>query len=305
MEAEAIVFECMAVNPEYQWVCEHKILQSHIGVITNARLDHTDIMGPTLNSIASCLGNTIPRNGTLVTAETDLLPVLEERAALMNSKVCIARSSNVGDRELAGFAYESFAENIAIALEICSLLSIDREAAVAGMHAALPDPGTLSTSSVCLYGKDITFINALAANDVMSTRKIWDASVLRYPDVPRVLMYCSRSDRPGRSSEFAEAISDGWDADMYVIIGDGGRAFRRYLLARRIDASRVRLVGSGESAAVAEQVIRHLPQSAVLFAAGNFVGLGEEITNYFVNGWSNESVRFDPEYRSTRFAAPV
>jgi len=38
--AEALVLECMAVMPEYQWVTEHKIVRSDIGVITNIRLDH-------------------------------------------------------------------------------------------------------------------------------------------------------------------------------------------------------------------------------------------------------------------------
>ncbi|MFQ5841200.1 MAG: Mur ligase family protein, partial [Thermodesulfobacteriota bacterium] len=38
--AEAIVIESMAVRPEIQWVSEHHIVRSHIGVITNIREDH-------------------------------------------------------------------------------------------------------------------------------------------------------------------------------------------------------------------------------------------------------------------------
>ena len=34
---DAIVMECMAVQPQYQWVSEHKILQSNYGVLTNVR----------------------------------------------------------------------------------------------------------------------------------------------------------------------------------------------------------------------------------------------------------------------------
>jgi poly-gamma-glutamate synthase PgsB/CapB len=44
---QAVVVECMAVNPEYQWICEHKFVHSTVSVITNCRLDHVLEMGPT------------------------------------------------------------------------------------------------------------------------------------------------------------------------------------------------------------------------------------------------------------------
>ena len=42
---DALVIECMAVNPQYQWVSEHRIIRSTLGVITNVRPDHLDEMG--------------------------------------------------------------------------------------------------------------------------------------------------------------------------------------------------------------------------------------------------------------------
>ena len=59
---DAIVMECMAVNPQYQWVSEHKILQSNYGVLTNVRADHLEEMGYSINHIAKSLSNTIPYN---------------------------------------------------------------------------------------------------------------------------------------------------------------------------------------------------------------------------------------------------
>ena len=32
---DAIVIECMAVQPQYQWIAEHQMVRSQIGVITN------------------------------------------------------------------------------------------------------------------------------------------------------------------------------------------------------------------------------------------------------------------------------
>ena len=57
---DVVVMECMAVQPQYQWIAEHQMVRSHIGVITNVRPDHLDEMGPTEDDVAYSLCNTIP-----------------------------------------------------------------------------------------------------------------------------------------------------------------------------------------------------------------------------------------------------
>lgn len=43
--ANAIVSECMAVNPDYQIIFQEELLQANIGVIVNVLEDHMDVMG--------------------------------------------------------------------------------------------------------------------------------------------------------------------------------------------------------------------------------------------------------------------
>ena len=50
--AEAIVFECMAVDPDLQRIAEERIVRPTITVLTNARLDHTDVQGSSVYEIA-------------------------------------------------------------------------------------------------------------------------------------------------------------------------------------------------------------------------------------------------------------
>ena len=71
-EPDVVVMECMAVNPQYQWVSEHKMIQSTISVITNVRPDHLDEMGLALQDNAMSLSNTIPYDSTMVTVEGDM-----------------------------------------------------------------------------------------------------------------------------------------------------------------------------------------------------------------------------------------
>ena len=69
---DAVVMECMAVQPEYQWISEQKMQKSTIGVITNIRPDHLDEMGPTMDDVTRSLSNTIPFNGKMVIVEGDI-----------------------------------------------------------------------------------------------------------------------------------------------------------------------------------------------------------------------------------------
>ena len=66
---DAVVMECMAVQPQYQWIAEHQMIKSHIGVITNVRPDHLEEMGPTEEDVAHSLCNTVPNKAVLITAE--------------------------------------------------------------------------------------------------------------------------------------------------------------------------------------------------------------------------------------------
>ena len=59
-KAQAMIMECMAVRPDLQKTAEHQIMHSTIGVITNVRPDHLDVMGPTVDDVALNLSSTVP-----------------------------------------------------------------------------------------------------------------------------------------------------------------------------------------------------------------------------------------------------
>ena len=77
-EAEALVIECMALIPYLQWLCESRIVRATHAVITNAREDHLDVMGPTEVDVAKALAGMIPVKGKLFTAERDHLDVFQK-----------------------------------------------------------------------------------------------------------------------------------------------------------------------------------------------------------------------------------
>src|SRR6478735_4054384 len=56
----ALVVECMALDPELQWVSTSELVRPTHVVITNVRADHLDVMGPTTIDVARALCGTVP-----------------------------------------------------------------------------------------------------------------------------------------------------------------------------------------------------------------------------------------------------
>ena len=113
--AQALVSECMAVNPDYQIVFQEKLLQANIGVIVNVLEDHMDVMGPTLDEVAEAFTSTIPYDGHLIISEGPYVHYFKKEAEKRNTKVIVADNNKVDDAYLRQFDYMLFPENVSLA----------------------------------------------------------------------------------------------------------------------------------------------------------------------------------------------
>ena len=94
---DILIIECMAVQPQYQWISEQKMIKSSVSVITNVRPDHLDEMGYTMNDIAMSLSNSIPSNGTLVIHKDKFSNLFNSIASKRNTKVKIVEENIVDE----------------------------------------------------------------------------------------------------------------------------------------------------------------------------------------------------------------
>lgn len=283
LEAQAIVIECMAVMPELQTLAEDHMIKSTHSVITNARADHLDEMGPTVIDVARNLSRTVSYGGQFFTAEREHLDILKQAASERKTSVTVADASTVSNADLAGFTYFEHAENVALALAVCSSFGIERQVALAGMQNTLPDSGALRMYDLDNFGRHIRFINALAMNDPDSYCIAWERLTPWVPKESRtiILLNC-RKDRVQRAEQLGDLIVNRLTADLCLLTGDG--TVPVYDRARRKGLSRERIedLGGMEAAEVFERVLAAAEhQPVVVFAIGNIVGLGEQIVNHF------------------------
>lgn len=277
---EALVMECMAVEPPLQEVTERKLIHSTVGVITNVREDHLAEMGPTLEEVARSLCLTMPFDAACVTAEANLLWVLREEAAKRRCLLLSADPASVSDAEMDHFEYFTFKENVAIALAVAEHLGVPREVALRGMWAAPPDPGVLTVESYFVGDKHIRFANMFAANDPGSTRMNFDRLLESSAITPPIITLINcRPDRIDRNRQMGELVPD-LLSDVVVVIGQPSRS----ALEAVPDSFRGRRVDLGGENVDPETIIRSIFHEvggeASVVAIGNIHGQGERLLSY-------------------------
>lgn len=242
-EIDVLVVECMAISPEMQWISENRLLNSHIGVITNVRYDHQDKMGESLDEIASTLALTIPKDGDFITADRRFFDKFKAAAEKRGSRIVLADFSGMEKINLRDyFKSPVFRENVSCALAVCRLFEIDDKIALRGMAGGNPDPGALNFFRLTLDKHNLYFINAFAANDFESTITTWEIwqswyGYENYQNLPLVGIFNSRLDRGYRVKEFME-LSKILDFTELYIMGYSPVYLLKSFASPRADSTR-------------------------------------------------------------------
>lgn len=259
--AQVLVVECMAVLPELQRAAQHDILRADVGVITNVRRDHTDVMGDTLPQICDALSNTVPRKGALFTAEEGQAPRLQAKAEAMGSRFVLVRP----DGSEPDF---DFAENIALALAVCQDLGVDRATALEGIRTFKRDPYALSLHRL---GQAL-LINGLSINDIQSTCMVWEQLKAERGLQNRELIVVvnNRADRGSRTQDML-AVCLALRPSQVWLMG-AARGYMRRGLARGLPQCRVQDLSGAEALDIPS-----LGANQVIFAIGNIANGGREL----------------------------
>ena len=269
-DVDALIIECMALKPEYQAISERQMVRSSIGVLTNVREDHQDVMGETLPEIARSLLSTCPRNGVLVTAERnpEVTVVIEEVAASLGTEVVYADADAVTKEDIASFDYIAFEDNVAIGLTIAEMLGIDREVAMRGMVDAPPDPGVLRMKELDIGEKRVTWANLFAVNDRESMVAAMERLVPFQTDqTTTVGILNNRSDRERRAMQFADVAVRDLSFDRLVTFGAYERMVTDRLVANGYASSDIINLGEDRNPSVdeiIEQMVLRAPTEHVL-----------------------------------------
>lgn len=222
----AVVLECMAIHPEMQWASEHDMLAATIGVVTNVRTDHGEVMGKSLDEVAQTLANTIPSRAVLVLGDASFAAVFRARAAALGTRVVLAAPGSATSRDW-------LEEDIATALAVTGELGIPESVARAAMTAAQPDPGACRLLRVRAGDRELPLLDARAANDPDSLERLLATLPSPPGEIRWLAVYNHRDDRPERLRAFAAFLASRRGLDL-VLTGDPPALSLRLALRRRL-----------------------------------------------------------------------
>jgi len=281
---DTLVVECMAVIPGNQKLVEDQMIHATIGVITNARADHLDEMGPTVGDVARALSATTPTGGILFTSEETWLHIFEEVARNKKSEIRYVGEESVTDAMMKGFTYLEHKSNVALALAVCEEMGVSKSVALRGMQKAIPDPGVLRIFTLSQAGRTIEFVNAFAANDPDSYVVIWNLLTPFFTPGKKVVVVVNcRKDRVQRTEALAELIARKIHADHFLLVGELTTVLEHRARALGLPGSRVTNLVDVTAEEVYEQILAKSHDRAVVIGIGNIVGFGEEIVTHITN----------------------
>lgn len=260
-QAQVLVVECMAIQPELQYTAQHRILQADVGVITNVRRDHTDVMGQTLPEICTALCNTVPRGGILFTGEEHLAQQMAGAAKTLGSQFVAVRPR--GDEPEFDFP-----ENIALALAVCEHLGVDRDTALEGMRHYKRDPYALTLHRI--HGS--VWINGLSINDIQSTCMVWEQMAEKYELRQRrlILLVNNRADRGSRTQDMLQVCLALKPQEIWLL--GASRSYMQRGLARHLPDAQVTWFAKAQ-----DLDFSGLDQNCAVFAVGNIAGEGRAL----------------------------
>ncbi|MCX5908833.1 MAG: poly-gamma-glutamate synthase PgsB [Deltaproteobacteria bacterium] len=277
--AEAVVVECMALDPHLQSISETKMIKSTLGVITNVRQDHLEVMGRSLGDIAYSLSQMIPRDGILITADRRYFDYFKSQAMKKNTEVCLAEeTSEMAQGRKMGLVLR---ENWPVVKQVCSRLGISVSIPLNELERHISDLEPSRIMTVHYKERTIFFIDAFSANDIDSTMIIQDRT-LDETTCPRpyVALVNNRSDRPLRMLSFSSFLSCQPIYDYIFLTGSLRWLAERAFLKKDNSANVMILKNREPEKMLAELCQRIASSEFTLVGMGNYKKIGAALSHF-------------------------
>ncbi len=270
LRAEAFLWECMALNPDYVHTLQRQWMHDDLATITNTYPDHEDIQGPAGLDVAEVMRCFVPEGARLYTADEDMTPLLADEARRRGStltRVGWLEAGLLTPDMLARFPYDEHPNNVALVLALAADLGLDEDYALKEMaDRVVPDLGVLKTyPRAPVRGRWLEFVMGMSANERLGCLNNWertgfaDHDPRKAPGVWISTVVNNRDDRIARSQVFAGILVRDLSADCHVLIGSNLDGLQSYIRDTfREWAAEISLSAAGDAPAELERQARRL-----------------------------------------------
>jgi len=280
MRADCLVSEIMSIHPENHFFEAQRILQPGFVVVTNVRLDHTEVMGETEDAVAAVLSLDIPRGATVFIPQRHSLPILVEAARSRGTLVQVPERASAALLEAApDLGRAEFSENLDLVCGVARHLNIGDATILKGIARTRYDIGKLKMWRACSEDKLRSYylVNGFAANDPESTFQVLARVLEHLPaSSDKVIGILNlRADRGARTLQWIATLkrSEGRFRKVFVT-GSHSGFVRRHLAYAQV-------LKSGSPEAMTAAVSSDAAEGSVIFGFGNVKGAGVALVKYW------------------------
>ena len=265
--AEAIVMECMALQPETQRILSRYIVKPHYLLVTNILTDHKEVMGRSLTDMTRSIAESFAGCGKIIIPES--VSVRLDKAGIEFSQVETAetRTAPLSVKQVPDAV---LAESWSVYSNLAGKLSPDKQ--ISGDN--FKQVWLSLAQNICyhLQSGNCMVYNLFSVNDTETAEKFIDHNIrTAEQEVQRIFIFNSRADRPLRTIDFIDLLSNKYPSVKIWLTGDG-------VLKR----AQKQLNGRYEYVKQTE-IIRRIkigfPAPVQIFCLGNFKGM-EKLQSY-------------------------
>ncbi len=301
MKVDLVLAEVMSLHRENHRVEIHEILQPHLVLVTNFRLDHTEAQGHTKEEVASVLALDVPPGATALVPEAEWDEGFRRLVTEVGGTVVKVPSGEGRPPE----GWGEFGPNLDLVWAAGRWLGVEDGTILAGLRNAQEDVGALRSwwyrpVGAATEGEGWLLVSAFAANDPESTMTIYDRVVgdRGVPPEEIVGLLTLRADRGDRSLQWVEALRGGDLARFGRLLVSGTHAHAlRHALRKSPGARKIEIVRPGAPEEIMDQLLggrgrggppggavggpTHGAGGGLLFGFGNIEGLGRTMVRHW------------------------
>jgi gamma-polyglutamate synthase len=285
LRADAVVIEVMSIHPDNHRVECRKLLQPHVVIATNFRVDHTASLGVTRGSVAEVLSLDVPPGAQVLVPTAECEPEFRRGVAAVGASLIevTGESEAEGARSPDNGRWHA---DEALVRAAAALLGVDAMAVRRGLGAARYDIGSLQAWRAAADGPGggCLLVNAFAANDPESTAHAYDKVLTAFgtSSTRCVGLLNLRADRADRTLQWLDALAGGMIHRFghLFICGDHAHATRRRL-RRAGTAVEVDIVRGRDPRGITDSVLRIAGADDIVFGFGNIGGRGAALVRHW------------------------
>ncbi len=278
--ADALVLECMSLQPELQEL-EGRTLRPHIYVLTNVKDDHREVFGSDPADQADALCSPIVAGSKILTTDGYHVPFVRKHSAGSGNPIDIVKPLSA--EQAARVPSGVFHENVVLALSVCAECGVAPDIAFPAIIAEeLRQVRALVTID---EERHLYFVDGFAVNDVPSATDFIEYWCGELPEVNRLaVVFNSRPDRPLRSSVFSEWLPGLSDLTAVFLVGHHASYMRRALKRHGLDNAPVVTLSHSEIKDVKNIIAGNCSTDTLVVGLGNIGGDGFEIAETLRGG---------------------